>query len=59
MKEANIQIQTASPAFIDEIRKSTAPLEQAWVEKAKAKGVDGTAVVAALRAEIKNVAAGK
>jgi TRAP-type C4-dicarboxylate transport system substrate-binding protein len=59
MKEANIQIQTASPALIDEIRKSTAPLEQAWVEKAKAKGVDGTAVVAALRAEIKNVAAGK
>jgi hypothetical protein len=44
---------------MDEIRKSTAPLEQAWVEKTKAKGVDGTAVVAALRAEIKNVATGK
>jgi TRAP-type C4-dicarboxylate transport system substrate-binding protein len=59
MKEANIQIQTASPAFIDEIRKSTSALEQAWIERAKAKGVDGAAVIAALRAEIKNVAAGK
>ena len=58
MKEANISIQTASPAFIDEIRKATAPLEQSWVEKAKAKGVDGNAVLAALRAEIKKVAAG-
>jgi TRAP-type C4-dicarboxylate transport system substrate-binding protein len=59
MKEANIQIQTASPAFMDEIRKSTSALEQGWVEKAKSKGVDGNAVIAALRAEIKNVAAGK
>jgi TRAP-type transport system periplasmic protein len=59
MREANIQIQTASPAFIEEIRKSTAPLEQAWVDRAKTKGLDGAAVLAALRAEIKNVAAGK
>jgi hypothetical protein len=44
---------------MDEIRKSTAALEQAWVEKTKAKGVDGNAVIAALRAEIKTVAAGK
>jgi TRAP-type C4-dicarboxylate transport system substrate-binding protein len=58
MKEANIAIQTASPAFVEEIRKSTAPLEQAWVEKAKAKGVDGNAVIQSLRAEIKKVAAG-
>ncbi len=58
MKEANIPIQTASPAFIDEIRKATAPLEQGWVERARAKGVDGNAVLAALRAEIRKVAAG-
>lgn len=58
MKEANIPIQTASPAFIEEIRKATAPLEQGWVEKAKAKGVDGNAVLAALRDEIRKVAAG-
>lgn len=58
MKEANIPIQTASPAFMDEIRKATAPLEQAWIDKAKAKGVDGSAVLAALRAEIKKVAGG-
>lgn len=58
MKDAKIAIQTASPALMDDIRKATAPLEQAWVDKAKAKGVDGNAVLQALRAEIKKVAAG-
>jgi TRAP-type transport system periplasmic protein len=56
MKDAGIQIQTASPAFVEEIRKATAPLQQAWVDRAKAKGVDGNAVLEAVRAEIKKVA---
>jgi TRAP-type C4-dicarboxylate transport system substrate-binding protein len=56
MKEGGLQIQTASPAFIEEIRKATAPLEQAWIERAKGKGVDGAAVLAALRAEIRKLA---
>ncbi|MCS6920401.1 MAG: ABC transporter substrate-binding protein, partial [Elioraea sp.] len=56
MREGGLQIQTASPAFIEEIRRATAPLEQAWIERAKAKGVDGAAVLAALRAEIKKLA---
>jgi TRAP-type C4-dicarboxylate transport system substrate-binding protein len=55
MQEAKIQIQTANAAFIEDIRTSTAPLEQAWIDKAKAKGVDGAAVLAALRAEIKKL----
>lgn len=55
MREGNIQIQTASPAFIAEIRKATEPLEQAWIGRAKAKGVDGAAVMGALRAEIKKL----
>jgi TRAP-type C4-dicarboxylate transport system substrate-binding protein len=59
MREAGIQIQTASPAFVEEIRKATEPLEKAWIERARAKGVDGTAVLSALRAEIRNVAAGR
>jgi len=56
MKEGNIQIRNASPQFIEEIRKATAPLEQAWVERARTKGVDGNAVLAAVRAEIKKLA---
>ena len=35
-----------------EIKEKTSPLEQAWFDKAKAKGVDGAATLAALRAEI-------
>ena len=42
MRDANIPIVTASPQFVAEI-KSQAPtaLEKAWIDKAKAKGVDG------------------
>jgi len=55
MREAGLQIQTASPAFVEEIRKATGPHEQAWIGRAKAKNVDGAAVMAALRAEIKRL----
>jgi hypothetical protein len=57
VREANIPVVTASPQFVQEIKAKTQGLEQAWIEKAKAKGVDGAAVLAALRAEI--AAAGK
>ena len=43
---------TASPQFIAEIKSRTGKLEQAWADKAKAKGLDGAAALAALRAEI-------
>lgn len=55
MKEGGLQIQTASPAFVEEIRKATEPIEKAWIDRAKAKGVDGAAVIAALRAEIRKI----
>ena len=55
MKQGNIQIQTASPAFMQEIRKATAPLEESWIARAKTKGVDGRAVIDAVRAEIKKI----
>jgi len=55
MKQGNIQIQTASPAFMQEIRKATAPLEEGWIARAKTKGVDGRAVIDAVRAEIKKI----
>jgi TRAP-type C4-dicarboxylate transport system substrate-binding protein len=52
VREAGIPVVTASAQFIQEIKAKTQGLEQAWIEKAKGKGVDGTAVLAALRAEI-------
>jgi hypothetical protein len=53
MKEANIPTVTASPRLMADIRAKTAGLENEWIEKkAKPKGVDGAAVLKALRAEI-------
>lgn len=52
MREAKIPIVTASPAFIAEIKSKTDGLEKAWIEKVKARGVDGAAVMADLRKEI-------
>ena len=52
MQEANIPIVTASPQFVAEIKSKTEGLEKAWIDKVKAKGVDGAAVLAALRSEI-------
>ena len=52
MRDAGIPIVMANPAFVAEIKSRTAGLEKAWTDKAKAKGLDGVAALAALRAEI-------
>jgi hypothetical protein len=52
LNDAGIPIVTASPQFIAEIKSRTGKLEQGWADKAKAKGLDGAAALAALRAEI-------
>jgi TRAP-type C4-dicarboxylate transport system substrate-binding protein len=52
MREAGIPIVIASPQFIAEIKARTAGLEQAWIDKAKAKGVDGAEVLKAVRADL-------
>ena len=44
---------TASPAFVAEIKNATKQIEADWIKKAKAKGVDGTAVMKMLREEVK------
>ncbi len=50
--DAKIPVVNASAAFVEEIRAKTSGLEAAWVEKVKAKGVDGAALITALRKEI-------
>jgi TRAP-type C4-dicarboxylate transport system substrate-binding protein len=53
VREAKIPVVQASPQFIAEIKARTEGLEKAWIEgKAKPKGIDGAAVLKALRAEI-------
>jgi TRAP-type C4-dicarboxylate transport system substrate-binding protein len=53
MQEAKLAVASASPALVAEIRSKTSELEREWVEKkARPKGVDGAAVLSALRAEI-------
>jgi TRAP-type transport system periplasmic protein len=54
VRDANIPIVTADAKFIAEIKAKTSGLEQAWVERAKAKGADGAAILAAIRAELAN-----
>ena len=55
LRDAKIPIVTADAKFIAEIKDKTSGLEKAWFEKAKAKGVDGPAVLNALKAEIASV----
>ncbi len=53
VREAKIPIVIASAQFRAEIKAKTDPLEREWIEKkARPKGIDGAAVLKALRAEI-------
>lgn len=53
VQAANIPVVQASPQFVGELRTRTAGLESEWIEKkAKPKGIDGAAVLKALRDEI-------
>ena len=52
VRGANIPVVTADAKFIAEIKAKTSGLEQAWIDRAKAKGADGKAIIAALQAEL-------
>ena len=52
VRDANIPVVTADAKFVGEIRAKTSGLEKAWIDRAKAKGADGSAIIAALRAEL-------
>ena len=51
-KEGGGTVAVAPASFVDEVRKRTAPIEQAWIASAKAKGVDAAAALAEFRQEI-------
>lgn len=52
VRAANIAVVTATPGMIEAIKEKSSVLERAWYERAKARGIDGEAAIAALRAEI-------
>jgi TRAP-type C4-dicarboxylate transport system substrate-binding protein len=52
MREAKIKIVIADPAFVAEVRAKTAGLEKAWIDRARAKGIDGDATLKSFREEI-------
>jgi TRAP-type C4-dicarboxylate transport system substrate-binding protein len=56
MKKSEIKIVKADPALIKEVRTLSAPIEEDWIKKASAKGVNAKAVLAEFRAELKKVA---
>ncbi len=55
MNRALVDIRSASSTLVGEIKAKTDGLENAWYAEAKAKGVDGAAVMAEFRAEIKKL----
>jgi TRAP-type C4-dicarboxylate transport system substrate-binding protein len=55
MKGAQVIIRNASPELVAEIKSKTDVLENAWAAEAKAKGIDGAAVMAEFRAEIQKL----
>ena len=57
LKKANVKIVQASPAFVSEVRKDSAPIIDDWIKKASAKGVDAKAALEEFRAEIKKLSA--
>lgn len=59
LKKSGVKIVNASPAFVAEVQKRSAPIVDDWIQKAGAKGVDAAKILAEFRAELKKVAAGQ
>jgi TRAP-type transport system periplasmic protein len=59
LKKSGAKITNASPEFVAEVRKRSAPLIDDWIKQASAKGVDAAKILAEFREELKKVAAGK
>lgn len=53
LKANNVAFHQASPALVAAVKERTAGFEQAWLAEAKAKGIDGPAVLADFRAQLK------
>lgn len=60
MRQAGNTVEVASPAFVADIQKTLKPLEAAWMEKARKKGVaQPEKILEALKAEIASAQSAK
>ena len=59
LKKSGVKIVNASPEFVAEVRKRSAPIVEDWIRQASAKGVDAARILAEFREELTKVAAGK
>ena len=59
LKKSGVKIVHASPAFVAEVKKRSAPIVDDWITKASARGVDAARILAEFREELKKVAAGQ
>ncbi|HEY5900591.1 MAG TPA: hypothetical protein VIV54_23710, partial [Burkholderiales bacterium] len=55
LKSMNFDSQEPSPALFADIKKRLAPLDAKWLERAKAHGLDGRAVLEDYKKEIAKV----
>jgi TRAP-type C4-dicarboxylate transport system substrate-binding protein len=59
LKKSGVKIIHASPAFVAEVKKRSAPIVEDWIKQASAKGVDAARILTEFQDELKKVAAGK
>jgi TRAP-type C4-dicarboxylate transport system substrate-binding protein len=59
LKKSGVKIVNASPEFVAEVRKRSAPIVEDWIKQASAKGIDAAKILAEFREELKKAAAGK
>ena len=59
LKKSGVKIVNASPEFVAEVRKRSAPIVEDWIKQASAKGVDAAKILAEFREELKKVSAAK
>ncbi len=57
MRAKGVTIHEASPQLVADVKKRTAPFEQAWLDAAKAKGIDGPKVLQAFHDDLKQIEA--
>ena len=58
LKAKGVVFRPASDKLVADIKERTAGFEKAWLEAAKAKGIDGPKVLAEFRAELKSLEGG-
>jgi len=59
IKSSSMKLVHADAAMVADVKKRSAPIVDAWIKQASAKGVDAKAILAEFHAELKKVAAGK